>query len=148
MTQAAGPAPKGVLVSDFDGTMTRHDFYRLALAELLPPETPDYWAEYRAGTITHFEALRRYFASIRATEGEVLALAGRHPDDWAAEIVVHLKGRHLSMVNWCIWHYRFGQNTTTRFINSKVHALYFTKSRVPEMNIAADALGEPEVVAS
>jgi DNA modification methylase len=49
------------------------------------------------------------------------------PDDWAAEIVVHLKGRGLSMANWCIWHYRFGQNTTERFINSKVHALYFIK---------------------
>jgi site-specific DNA-methyltransferase (adenine-specific) len=49
------------------------------------------------------------------------------PDDTAAEIVVHLKSRDLEMVNWCIWHYRFGQNTTGRFINSKVHALYFVK---------------------
>jgi DNA modification methylase len=49
------------------------------------------------------------------------------PDDTAAEIVVHLKNRGLEMVNWCIWHYRFGQNTTSRFINSKVHALYFAK---------------------
>ncbi len=47
------------------------------------------------------------------------------PDDWAAEIVVHLKDRGLTMENWCIWHYRFGQNTTGRYINSKVHALYF-----------------------
>ena len=49
------------------------------------------------------------------------------PDDWAAEIVVHLKSRSMTMVNWCIWHYRFGQNTKGRFINSKVHALYFSK---------------------
>lgn len=54
------------------------------------------------------------------------------PDDWAAEIVCHLKrpsdpSRRMHLVNWCIWHYRFGQNTTTRFINSKVHALYFVK---------------------
>lgn len=63
------------------------------------------------------------------------------PDDWAAEIVCFLKGRathpmthtaykpaaHMTMQNWCIWHYRFGQNTTQRFINSKVHALWFTK---------------------
>lgn len=53
------------------------------------------------------------------------------PDDWAAEIVVHLKGRGLKMVNWCIWHYRFGQNTRTRFINSKVHALYFSRHKQP-----------------
>ena len=50
------------------------------------------------------------------------------PDDWAAEIVVHLKRRKLRMVNWCVWHYRFGQNTNSRFINSKVHALYFAKN--------------------
>jgi len=49
------------------------------------------------------------------------------PDDSAAEIVVHLKKRGMHMVNWCVWHYRFGQNTRGRFINSKVHALYFCK---------------------
>ncbi len=31
------------------------------------------------------------------------------------------------MINWCIWHYRFGQNRLGAFINSKVHALYFVK---------------------
>jgi len=49
------------------------------------------------------------------------------PDDWAAEVVLFLKKRGLTMRNWCIWHYRFGQNTTERFINSKVHVLYFVK---------------------
>ncbi|HLP85863.1 MAG TPA: site-specific DNA-methyltransferase [Phycisphaerales bacterium] len=61
------------------------------------------------------------------------------PDDWAAEITAFLKGRfegtpgvpalaaRMHMENWCIWHYRFGQNTTKRFINSKVHALHFVK---------------------
>jgi 2,3-diketo-5-methylthio-1-phosphopentane phosphatase len=67
-------APGGVLVSDFDGTMTRHDFYKLAVEQLVPEGTPDYWAEYRAGAITHFEALRRYFATIRVGEAEVLAV--------------------------------------------------------------------------
>ena len=52
------------------------------------------------------------------------------PDDWAAEIVVHLKHeRRLAMINWCVWHYRFGQNTLGRFINSKVHVLYFAKDK-------------------
>ncbi len=64
----------GVLVSDFDGTMTRHDFYKLAIESLLPADTPDYWAEYRTGAITHFEALRRYFAAIRASEEEMLTV--------------------------------------------------------------------------
>lgn len=69
-TTASGP----VLVSDFDGTMTRHDFYGLAIEKLLPADTPDYWAEYRNGSMTHFEALRRYFAAINKSEDEVLAV--------------------------------------------------------------------------
>src|SRR5215468_9941908 len=75
MAPQHGVSPARVLVSDFDGTMTRHDFYRLAIEKLLPRRTPDHWAEYRSGTITHFEALRRYFAAIRKDEDEVLAVA-------------------------------------------------------------------------
>src|SRR5438105_13047845 len=51
------------------------------------------------------------------------------PDDTAAEIVVHLKQRGLTMINWCIWHFRFGQHRTGNFIVSKVHALYFARHR-------------------
>jgi site-specific DNA-methyltransferase (adenine-specific) len=51
------------------------------------------------------------------------------PDDTAAEIVVHLKSRGLEMINWCIWHFRFGQHRVGNFIVSKVHALYFARSR-------------------
>jgi len=32
----------------------------------------------------------------------------------------------LTRVNWCQWHYRFGQCTRGRFIRSKVHALWYT----------------------
>ncbi len=63
------------------------------------------------------------------------------PDDWAAEIACYLKGRLdrkpdggravLSLVNWCIWHYRFGQNRTENFISSKVHVFYFLKAGGP-----------------
>ncbi len=56
------------------------------------------------------------------------------PDTWAAEIVCYMKRRMerkppatMSHQNWCVWHYRFGQNATERFINSKVHALWFVK---------------------
>ena len=31
------------------------------------------------------------------------------------------------MINWCVWHFRFGQNRDSSFIMSKVHALYFAK---------------------
>lgn len=51
------------------------------------------------------------------------------PDDTAAEIVIHLKQRGLLMINWCVWHFRFGQHRTGNFIVSKVHALYFARDR-------------------
>jgi site-specific DNA-methyltransferase (adenine-specific) len=51
------------------------------------------------------------------------------PDDTAAEIVVHLKHRGMVMINWCIWHFRFGQHRVGNFIVSKVHALYFARDR-------------------
>jgi DNA modification methylase len=49
------------------------------------------------------------------------------PDDTAAEVVLHLKRRGLTMINWCIWHFRFGQHRDSSFIMSKVHALYFAR---------------------
>ena len=55
------------------------------------------------------------------------------PDNIAAEIVVHLKNRGLHLVNWCIWHFRFGQCCNVKFIVSKSHVLYFT--REPENRI-------------
>ncbi|UCD75877.1 MAG: site-specific DNA-methyltransferase [Phycisphaerales bacterium] len=49
------------------------------------------------------------------------------PDDTAAEAVLHVKRRGLTMINWCVWHFRFGQNRSSSFIMSKVHVLYFAK---------------------
>ncbi len=49
------------------------------------------------------------------------------PDDTAAEVVLHLKRKGLTMINWCVWHFRFGQCRDSSFIMSKVHALYFVK---------------------
>jgi len=69
--------PDSLFVTDFDGTMIRHDFYKLAAQSLLPPGLPDYWAEYRAGRITHFEALQAIFASIRADLATVMTVVLR-----------------------------------------------------------------------
>jgi site-specific DNA-methyltransferase (adenine-specific) len=49
------------------------------------------------------------------------------PDDTAAEVVLHCKRSGLTMMNWCVWHFRFGQYRDGSFIMSKVHALYFVK---------------------
>lgn len=63
-------------------------------------------------------------ASVLAPHGSMFV---NIPDDTAAECVVHLKRRGLTMINWCIWHFRFGQNRDSSFIMSKVHVLYFAK---------------------
>ena len=64
------------------------------------------------------------------------------PDDTAAEAVLHLKRRGLTMINWCIWHFRFGQNRTSSFILSKAHVLHFAKN--PDDRIwNPDAVLEP-----
>jgi 2,3-diketo-5-methylthio-1-phosphopentane phosphatase len=72
-----------VLVSDFDGTMTRRDFYQLVAERLLPPGTPDHWREYRSGRLSHFEALNAYFAAAVPGEDALHAIArdmGLDPD--------------------------------------------------------------------
>jgi 2,3-diketo-5-methylthio-1-phosphopentane phosphatase len=63
-----------VLVTDFDGTMTKHDFYQLAIKHLIPSDCPNYWLDYRQGRMTHFEALQAYFRLITASEREVLTM--------------------------------------------------------------------------
>lgn len=75
MNAGEGPTThRDILVSDFDGTMTRHDFYQLVRARLLPPDQPDFWVDYRAGRLNHFDALASFFSAIRADLPEVLEL--------------------------------------------------------------------------
>jgi len=52
------PLDRQVLVSNFDGTMTRRDFYQLVEERLPSQGTSDWWGEYQAGRVSHFEALR------------------------------------------------------------------------------------------
>ena len=60
-----------ILISDFDGTMCRQDFYQLVVAQLLPATVPNYWQDYLDQKLTHFEVLRSYFAEIRCSEEQV-----------------------------------------------------------------------------
>ncbi|MEC8065618.1 MAG: DNA methyltransferase [Planctomycetota bacterium] len=78
------------------------------------------------------------------------------PDDTAAEIVLHLKRRGLTMINWCVWHFRFGQNRDSSFIMSKVHALYFAKDpdqriwnpeHIMELSDRASVYADPRTMA-
>lgn len=78
------------------------------------------------------------------------------PDDTAAECVIHLKRRGLTMINWCVWHFRFGQNRDSSFIMSKVHVLYFARNPstriwnskdILEISDRASIYGDPRTMA-
>lgn len=100
-----------VLVSDFDGTMTRHDFYKLAIDRLLPSDVPDYWSMYRAGTLSHFEALKSYFAAIRVSEGQVIDVVESMEIDpelsKSLALLSEAKWRVVIVSAGCEWYIRY-----------------------------------------
>ncbi|MCR9202391.1 MAG: HAD-IB family phosphatase [Planctomycetaceae bacterium] len=59
------------LITDFDGTMARNDFYACAVDLLLQPEDLAPFEEYAAGRISHFEALQQILGRIRATDRQM-----------------------------------------------------------------------------
>jgi 2-hydroxy-3-keto-5-methylthiopentenyl-1-phosphate phosphatase len=107
---ASRDAYQAILVSDFDGTMTRHDFYRLAISQLIPPDCPNHWLDYRSGRMTHFEALQAYFSSIKAGEREVLAVVDQMElDPRLAESIGKLRAHRWHVVvtsAGCDWYIR------------------------------------------
>lgn len=96
------------LISDFDGTMTQHDFYSCAVQYLLSPEDLEPWNAYTRGEITHFEALRRIFERIRPEMPEMERVLAAMKFDTAAESAVQrLEGRGWNVVvvsNGCGWY--------------------------------------------
>ncbi len=96
------------LVTDFDGTIARRDFYDMVRQELMPPGTPDFWGMFLAGELTHFQALYEIFIRIRQSEAEVLALVARMEVDPAFGPAVH----RLQAAGWqvvvasagCAWY--------------------------------------------
>jgi 2-hydroxy-3-keto-5-methylthiopentenyl-1-phosphate phosphatase len=63
-----------ILITDFDGTLCRQDFYQLVIHQILPATVPNYWQEYLDHKISHFEVLQKYFAEIRCSEAELETL--------------------------------------------------------------------------
>ncbi len=102
--------PEAVFITDFDGTMTANDFYKLAAERLLPPDALAPWAEYREGRLTHFEALRDIFAQLRHPEEALLALvADMAPDPQLTQAVARLRAAGWAVVvasAGCDWYIR------------------------------------------
>jgi 2,3-diketo-5-methylthio-1-phosphopentane phosphatase len=68
------PVLPGLFVTDFDGTVTQNDFFRLVVEQLSPGEMDHYWQGYLNDRFSHFEALQGIFGSIRVSEDRLLAL--------------------------------------------------------------------------
>lgn len=100
-------SPK-ILVTDFDGTITRHDFFTRVVETLLTADDLAPWHLYTAGEITHFEALRRIFARIRAEDSEldaVLASMDIDPDLRSGFARLEAAGWTVVVVsNGCGWY--------------------------------------------
>ena len=64
-----------ILISDFDGTITRYDFFDRVRKRwpFSPQEDP--WEKFVSGEMTHFQALAEIFARIRTTEADLLEMA-------------------------------------------------------------------------
>ena len=96
------------LVSDFDGTFTRREFYELAVEKYLGPGVPDYWTEYSAGRISHFQALAGIFSHLRCSEPQIREIVARmEPDPGAPGHVLALQRAGWDTVlvsNGCQWY--------------------------------------------
>ncbi|MBI4889341.1 MAG: HAD-IB family phosphatase [Acidobacteria bacterium] len=67
------------LITDFDGTMTERDFFSVLAERYIPSGAPDFFEQWRAGRMSHFEAMGAYFAYAPDDErkmDEVLAECG------------------------------------------------------------------------
>ena len=97
-----------LLITDFDGTVTRQDFYALVVPKFLEPNLPDYWSMYARGELSHFEAMRAIFGHIRAREETVRKLLPEmQPDPDLADSVARLRqaGWEVEIVSaGCRWY--------------------------------------------
>jgi len=49
-------------------------------------------------------------------------------DDYAAEVKIIARELNLTLRNWIIWYYTFGQSTKRKFSRSHTHIFYFVKN--------------------
>lgn len=100
--------PKCALITDFDGTMTKTDFYELVVDQCLDADVADYWTLYSSGTITHFEAMAGIFRHIVCPEEKVLEMLKLMDADPAIpEAAIRLRdcGWDVTVVsNGCAWY--------------------------------------------
>lgn len=100
--------PAGVLITDFDGTITERDFYLLLVERYMEPDAMQIWDAYRAGKLTHFEAMQSFFSHTPTDEGQLATLLrDTQPDAQFAEAARALEeaGWDLTIVSaGCSWY--------------------------------------------
>ncbi|MBK7048517.1 MAG: haloacid dehalogenase-like hydrolase [bacterium] len=88
-----------ILVTDFDGTFTRRDFFDLILERHDPPGARALWDSFLAGGMTPFEGIAGVLGSLRTDEAGASALvAAMEPPPGAAEAVQALQAAGWEIV--------------------------------------------------
>jgi 2,3-diketo-5-methylthio-1-phosphopentane phosphatase len=62
---------KRAFVSDFDGTISKDDFFNMVINRFLKPEDLRPWQDYLDKKITHIEALGKIFSKVRINQKEM-----------------------------------------------------------------------------
>lgn len=85
-----------ILVTDFDGTFTRRDFFDLILQRHGSPQARAAWQGYLDGALTHVEGIGGVFSALRTDAAGVEALVGAlDPAPGTADAV-----RRLQAAGW------------------------------------------------
>lgn len=85
-----------ILVTDFDGTFTRRDFFDLILEQFDPPGARALWDRFLAGELTTFEGIAGVLGALRTDQAGVDTLvAAMDPPPGAAEAA-----RSLQAAGW------------------------------------------------
>src|SRR5262245_35940285 len=91
-----------IFVSDYDGTITSNVIYSLLAERYVPADTPDYFAQYMEGQISHLDAMAAYFAFMPTEEPqleELLDASEADPDLGASVMRLQRAGWELLVVS-------------------------------------------------
>lgn len=72
--------------------MTERDFYQVLRERYVPRDAPEFFAEWRKGRMTHFEAMAAYFSYAPASEAEIDGILERCAPDAGLRAAVERLG--------------------------------------------------------
>ena len=75
---------KITFVTDFDGTISDDDFFEYVKNAYFDDSVLEPWRRYLAGELSHFDALKQIYGSLRVSEGEIKeSIKKVRLDEWA-----------------------------------------------------------------